>query len=78
MCMILRSWLGSFTTGDTETHPWLAVQAGWICALSGRPVEAARWADIAERGTADGPLAHRNERAHRTRGSRTGVLWDAE
>jgi LuxR family transcriptional regulator, maltose regulon positive regulatory protein len=44
-------WLAGFSTAEIERHPWLAVLAGWACALTGHPIEAARWADAAERGS---------------------------
>jgi LuxR family transcriptional regulator, maltose regulon positive regulatory protein len=42
--------------GATERHPTLAAQAAYICALTGRPAAADRWADLAER-LAGGPSA---------------------
>ncbi len=44
-------WLSRFSDAEIEGLPWLAVLAAWVCALTGRPVEAARWADAAERGS---------------------------
>jgi len=35
--------------GGTERHPALAALAGYLCALTGRPAAADRWADVAER-----------------------------
>jgi LuxR family maltose regulon positive regulatory protein len=48
-------WLTRFTEEEVEQHPWLAVTAGWICAYTGRPMEAVRWAAAAERGSYTGP-----------------------
>jgi LuxR family maltose regulon positive regulatory protein len=38
--------------GATERHPALAALAGYLCALTGRPAAADRWADVAERAVA--------------------------
>ena len=46
-----RRWLSRFSDAEIERHPWLAVLAAWVCALTGRPSEAVRWADAAERGS---------------------------
>jgi LuxR family maltose regulon positive regulatory protein len=35
--------------GAVERHPAIAAQAAYICALTGRPAAADRWADLAER-----------------------------
>jgi LuxR family maltose regulon positive regulatory protein len=35
--------------GGIEGHPMVAVLAGLFCALTGRPVEAVRWADVVGR-----------------------------
>ena len=35
--------------GAVERHPTIAAQAAYICALTGRPAAADRWADLAER-----------------------------
>jgi LuxR family maltose regulon positive regulatory protein len=40
-----------------ERHPDVAVLGSWHHSLRGRPVEAQRWADAAERSTVDVPLA---------------------
>ena len=49
-------WARSFSDAEVERYPWLAVLAAWICVWTGRPVEAARWAEVVERCTFDGPL----------------------
>ena len=48
-------WVRQFNEDEVQRYPWLAVLAGWNCAFTGRPVEAARWADVAERSSYDGP-----------------------
>ena len=35
--------------GEVDDDPWLAVLTSWSCVLAGDPIEAARWADAAER-----------------------------
>jgi LuxR family transcriptional regulator, maltose regulon positive regulatory protein len=35
--------------GAVERHPAIAAQAAYVCALTGRPAAADRWADLAER-----------------------------
>jgi LuxR family transcriptional regulator, maltose regulon positive regulatory protein len=54
--------------GLLERYPAIAVWGAWAQGLSGRPAEAARWADLAERGVGDGPLAD---------GSATLEPWEA-
>ncbi len=44
-------WLSRFSEAEIERYPWMAVLAAWVCALTGRPIEATRWADTAERGS---------------------------
>jgi LuxR family maltose regulon positive regulatory protein len=48
-------WIGNFSDADIQQNPLLAIVAAWTCALSGRPIEAARWADIGERSSFVGP-----------------------
>jgi LuxR family transcriptional regulator, maltose regulon positive regulatory protein len=49
--------LGDLTDAVIERHPLLAVYAAWIAILTGRPVEASRWANIAEQlSSAEAPL----------------------
>jgi LuxR family maltose regulon positive regulatory protein len=48
--------------GAVERHPTIAAQAAYICALTGRPAAADRWADLAERwadGSAIGDVTTR-------------------
>ncbi len=40
--------------GGLERHPLVAVLGAWLSALRGRPGEAERWADAAERGAREG------------------------
>ena len=49
-------WLRSFSEAEMERYPWLAVLAAWIGVFTGRPVEAARWAEVAERCSFERPL----------------------
>jgi LuxR family maltose regulon positive regulatory protein len=52
-----RRWLAWFDDqGLVEHHPPVAVLGAWIQALVGRPVDAERWADAAERGSGSGTL----------------------
>jgi LuxR family maltose regulon positive regulatory protein len=50
-------WIAGLTDEEIEFHPSLAVLAGLLCALTGRPIDAARWADAAEQisNTTDSP-----------------------
>jgi LuxR family maltose regulon positive regulatory protein len=48
-------WLDALPPDDIAHLPTVAVQAAWGYALSGRAAEASRWAQLAERGTFDGP-----------------------
>jgi LuxR family maltose regulon positive regulatory protein len=51
----LMAWLDWVDRrGGVEAHPVIAALAGYICALTGRPAAADRWADLAER-SADRP-----------------------
>lgn len=43
--------------GATERHPTVAALAGYLCALTGRPAAADRWADLAERCAAAFPAS---------------------
>jgi LuxR family transcriptional regulator, maltose regulon positive regulatory protein len=46
----LQRWLGWLEDrGGIEGHPMAAVLAALFCALTGRPVEAERWADAVDR-----------------------------
>jgi LuxR family transcriptional regulator, maltose regulon positive regulatory protein len=46
----LRRWFGWLEgQGDLMAHPMAAVVAGLVTALTGRPVEAERWADAVDR-----------------------------
>jgi LuxR family maltose regulon positive regulatory protein len=47
-------WIGSLTREEIQFHPSLTVLAGLVCALSGRPIDAARWADAAEQASSAG------------------------
>ncbi len=55
----VRRWLRWLEDqGGTEGHPSVAVLAGLLSAVTGRPAEAERWADAADRwqyGEASGP-----------------------
>jgi LuxR family maltose regulon positive regulatory protein len=53
----VRRWLAWFEDQELiEQYPPLAVLGAWIQALVGRPAEAERWADAAERGSGSGTL----------------------
>lgn len=48
----LMSWLEwAAGSGAEERHPAVAALAAYVCALTGRPAAADRWADLAERST---------------------------
>ena len=53
----LVRWLQHFDDAVFERHPQLAVIAGWIHLMNGRPHDSDRMADIAERSTFAGPPA---------------------
>ena len=64
----LDGWLRHFDDAVFERHPPLAVIAGWIHLLNGRPNETDHMADIAERSTfagspADGSASFESSRA---------------
>jgi LuxR family maltose regulon positive regulatory protein len=48
-------WIGNFREAEIQHNPWLAVVAAWTSALTGRTVDAARWADVVERTSFAGP-----------------------
>jgi LuxR family maltose regulon positive regulatory protein len=53
----VERWLLPFDDAALlERHPAVALQGGWIHALSGRPADAGRWLEAAERGTFKGTL----------------------
>ncbi|MCW2532321.1 MAG: ATP-dependent transcriptional regulator, MalT-like, LuxR family [Blastococcus sp.] len=46
----LMGWFEWLDARDAvERHPTIAAQAAYVCALTGRPAAADRWADLAER-----------------------------
>jgi LuxR family maltose regulon positive regulatory protein len=52
----LMAWLEwADERGAVERHPAVAAVAAYVCALTGRPAAADRWADLAERFS--GPIA---------------------
>jgi LuxR family maltose regulon positive regulatory protein len=52
-----RRWLAWFEDqGLIQRYPSVAVQGAWLEALVGQPAAAERWADVAERGSADTAL----------------------
>ncbi|MBK9178697.1 MAG: LuxR family transcriptional regulator [Acidimicrobiales bacterium] len=46
---LVETWLREIGESRIERDASLAVLAGWVAALDGRPVDAARWADVADR-----------------------------
>jgi len=53
----VEKWLSPFDDASLlERYPAVALQGGFIHALSGRPADAERWLDAAERGTFKGTL----------------------
>jgi LuxR family maltose regulon positive regulatory protein len=53
----VERWLSHFEDPALlERYPSVALQGGWVHALSGRSAEAERWLDAAERGTFTGTL----------------------
>jgi LuxR family maltose regulon positive regulatory protein len=53
----LEGWLSWLETrGAIERHPPVAVIAAWLGALRGRPTDADRWTDAAERGSFSGEM----------------------
>ncbi|HVM56674.1 MAG TPA: LuxR C-terminal-related transcriptional regulator [Gaiellaceae bacterium] len=67
--------LGGLATLDR--HPDLCVAGAWIHALRGRPADAHRWADAAERGTVADDPRRRLLRALRCRDGTEQMLADA-
>jgi LuxR family transcriptional regulator, maltose regulon positive regulatory protein len=62
-------WLDRLDQADLlERHPELAIFGAWAQGLSGHPAQAERWADVAERGSSEGPLVD---------GSATIEPWEA-
>jgi LuxR family maltose regulon positive regulatory protein len=52
----LMSWFDWLDRrGAVERHPAIAAQAAYVCALTGRPAAADRWADLADRLSARPP-----------------------
>jgi len=51
-----RRWIGWFDDRSIEPYPALVVLGAWVHALVGEAETALRWADAAERSTADGPM----------------------
>ena len=41
-------WIAGLSADETGRYPSLGVLAGWVCALTGQAIEAARWADSVE------------------------------
>ncbi|HKQ00172.1 MAG TPA: LuxR C-terminal-related transcriptional regulator [Actinomycetes bacterium] len=53
----VRNWLAWFEDqGMVQRYPPVAVQGAWLHALAGRPADAERWADVAERSSFAGTL----------------------
>jgi LuxR family maltose regulon positive regulatory protein len=53
----VRHWLAWFEDqGMVQRYPPVAVQGAWLHALAGRPADAERWADAAERSSFAGTL----------------------
>ncbi|MGY1700492.1 LuxR C-terminal-related transcriptional regulator [Geodermatophilus sp. SYSU D00766] len=48
--------------GAVDRHPAMAAQAAYLCALTGRPAAADRWADLADRWAARRPAGDDAER----------------
>lgn len=46
---LVQTWLREVGESTIERDGSLTVLAGWVAALDGRPVDAARWADAADR-----------------------------
>jgi LuxR family transcriptional regulator, maltose regulon positive regulatory protein len=66
---IVCKWLDRLDQPDLlERHPELAIFGAWAQGLSGHPAQAERWADVAERGSSEGPLVD---------GSATIEPWEA-
>ena len=53
----VRAWARRLGADALEAHPWLAVLAAWEEIAAGDVAAARRFADVAERGTFDGPPA---------------------
>jgi LuxR family transcriptional regulator, maltose regulon positive regulatory protein len=53
----VEEWLGWFADDDLRRYPALAVEAAWVWALRGRPLEAERWLALAEGATSTIPLS---------------------
>jgi LuxR family transcriptional regulator, maltose regulon positive regulatory protein len=53
----VEEWLGWFGDDDFRRYPALAVEAAWVWALRGHPVEAERWLALAEGATSAIPLS---------------------
>jgi LuxR family maltose regulon positive regulatory protein len=49
-----EAWLAALTDDEIQFHPSLTVMAGLIFALSGRPLDAAHWADAADQVSGTG------------------------
>ncbi len=48
-------WIRTFSDAEIERYPWLALLAAHVNAFTGRPLEAVRWARLAEGYSLDGP-----------------------
>ncbi|GGU20838.1 LuxR family transcriptional regulator [Nocardioides albus] len=44
----VKRWLAALGEGTISSYPPLMVLAGWIAVLAGEPLEAERWADLAD------------------------------
>jgi LuxR family maltose regulon positive regulatory protein len=53
----VEEWLGWFSDDELVRYPALAVYGAWVRALTGRPVDAARWLALAEVATSTLPLS---------------------
>jgi LuxR family maltose regulon positive regulatory protein len=53
----LQEWLGWFGDDELKRYPALAVEGGWVRALTGRPADAERWLGLAEGATSAIPLS---------------------
>ena len=49
----VQRWLAALGDEAIEAYPPLAVLAGWVAVLGGDPLEAQRWAAVADAATFD-------------------------
>ena len=53
----LDEWLGWFRDDELARYPALAVEGGWVRALTGRPADAERWLALADGARSTIPLS---------------------